>query len=1514
MKRLFALLLVVAMLLSLCVLPTSAADSAADKAKLSVDSFYKFTSQDTTNDGIAIGDRIETCGENDYLAVRVTFCAEDKDYYLMGLTMSLKYDSSMVEPYYWENRMGATFGYAYFANNFMSGAGNEKESGRIELSGASNYGQDIRKGTTVNVAYFLFKVKPGVEAGNAAFELECSKLYDQQDPAGDAIQIQDTIDVVGGSIPVNGVAPTIGSIAIDPEKASSTYASGETFTLSAASTKGTRITNRVEFKVQQNGVDYTGNGLTIEDDKLTVATGENAADVGTYTITATPKPGVDCNAGTPTAATFTITPATIEGLTVTITGFGKGQDSTQTTATADNAGLATPTITWSQFNSEDTTPVTTFVGGTSYKASILLSAKDKNYKFKDGFSVSDVEVTADGRAENTTIGYELTKNSDGTYTLLVTLKTAAKDTPQITLPATPITAIYGQTLADIEEQLSTALSADVPGTFTWKDSTTDVGNVGEEKTFTATFMPNDQANYTNVDVEVPVNVEQKEIDLSSITNASWKYPAGGFTYDGTVKTVELNIPADLQPYVEASYVGNTATNVPGAAESYQYTATATLSLKDSVNCKLKEGADTRRTLEWTINKADYTGEKSDCTKHAYVSASQRLTLTPADFGMSTADAIYNEITGVSFRYDKTDLEGKLVTNYETVDAAKSLKLDLRAATADEVTRNYTETYSVVFTSPNYNDITVTLKIVASNKETKTGVITITNVSDTYTYGSVVSPDVEGKPEDAGNETFTYYDEQNNVVNVATGTTLPVGKYTVVASCEDNTYIYTASKNFEINPRSISGSTVTFTPSSLVYDNDNHELTMSVTLGGKELTPTTDYTVTFDDAAGVTVVEENQKWGTVCAPGEYKFTVKGKGNYAGEVTATFTVGKASLKNADVGDIAPVDYDGTAKTPKPTVTFNGITLKEDTDYTLSYSNNTNVGNATITITAKADSEYFTDSTEKTFKINAIHIDTNTKIKVAAIPDQVYNAQPQEPAVTVKFGDKTLVKGTDYTVNYANNTNVSGGTLASATITGIGNFTGEKQATFKINPANLNLSNKNFTHVYTDNVNQTYTVPADMFLAAEKEANKEFTITKTSLTYALTAGEDVLTGNPTVSGNTISYTLKGTPDALGTVAVEVPVHATCGNYKDSTFLLTITVTDKTDVSNNISFPDGTRTYTGSGIKYEAATLNGNSVNMTYTYAANVNTGASLTTDNLPLTVGTYTVTATYSDATSFGSKTATFEIKPATPTTPDPVKVDGPGKKLADLEESMRKDIGLAGQFTWTDANGNSLPSTTEIQPDTEYKWTFTPDNANYSEIKGSFVPYVDDISYLPAVIGGNTGSFNFRDVTRTDYYYNAVKWAAENGIASGTSSRTFSPDAVCTRAQTVTFLWRAAGSPLPRYRVNPFTDVSPYDYYYNAVLWAVEEGITTGLTATTFGPDATVTRGQVATFLYRAASAAKPNTFNPFTDVKSSAYHYDAILWAYDNSITTGTSTTTFSPDAFCTRAQIVTFLYRFYQGR
>ncbi len=174
--------------------------------------------------------------------------------------------------------------------------------------------------------------------------------------------------------------------------------------------------------------------------------------------------------------------------------------------------------------------------------------------------------------------------------------------------------------------------------------------------------------------------------------------------------------------------------------------------------------------------------------------------------------------------------------------------------------------------------------------------------------------------------------------------------------------------------------------------------------------------------------------------------------------------------------------------------------------------------------------------------------------------------------------------------------------------------------------------------------------------------------------------------------------------------------------------------------------------------------------------------------------------------------------------------------------------------------------------------------------------------------------FVDVATGSYYEDAVDWAVENGITKGTDDTHFSPDGICTRAQAVTFLWRAAGSPKPETRAMPFTDVPVGSYYYDAVLWAVENGITKGTSDTTFSPNMTCSRAQIVAFLWRSEKSPAAGTANPFADVKSDAYYADAVLWAVKENITKGTTSTTFSPNAGCTRAQIVTFLYRAYQGK
>ena len=217
-----------------------------------------------------------------------------------------------------------------------------------------------------------------------------------------------------------------------------------------------------------------------------------------------------------------------------------------------------------------------------------------------------------------------------------------------------------------------------------------------------------------------------------------------------------------------------------------------------------------------------------------------------------------------------------------------------------------------------------------------------------------------------------------------------------------------------------------------------------------------------------------------------------------------------------------------------------------------------------------------------------------------------------------------------------------------------------------------------------------------------------------------------------------------------------------------------------------------------------------------------------------------------------------------------------------------------LTVTDKNGNELT----LKDKGNGKYTFTMP-AGKVEVKATFM---EDNSML---------NF-FYDVPNGAYFYEAVKWAVDKGITNGLSDTMFGPYESCTRAQIVTFLWRAAGSPEPK-TVSSFTDVPASAYYAKAVAWAVENGITNGMTVTMFAPDATCTRGQSVTFLYRALKGTASGSAN-FTDVKSDAFYADAINWAVANNVTNGTSNTTFSPNADCTRAEIVTFLYRAYQGK
>lgn len=242
----------------------------------------------------------------------------------------------------------------------------------------------------------------------------------------------------------------------------------------------------------------------------------------------------------------------------------------------------------------------------------------------------------------------------------------------------------------------------------------------------------------------------------------------------------------------------------------------------------------------------------------------------------------------------------------------------------------------------------------------------------------------------------------------------------------------------------------------------------------------------------------------------------------------------------------------------------------------------------------------------------------------------------------------------------------------------------------------------------------------------------------------------------------------------------------------------------------------------------------------------------------------------------------------------------------------------------AGGSISPSgDVSVREGRDQAFTITPDKGyavanvkidgkSIGAVKSYTFEYVKKSHTIEVVFmkaNGNPQTGVFADVATGSYYEEAVDWAVENGITQGTDDTHFSPDGICTRAQAVTFLWRTAGSPEPETRTMPFTDVPVGSYYYDAVLWAVENGITNGTSDTTFSPNMTCSRAQIVAFLWRSEKSPAAGTANPFADVKSTVYYADAVLWAVKEDITKGTTNITFSPDADCTRAQIVTFLWR-----
>ena len=424
------------------------------------------------------------------------------------------------------------------------------------------------------------------------------------------------------------------------------------------------------------------------------------------------------------------------------------------------------------------------------------------------------------------------------------------------------------------------------------------------------------------------------------------------------------------------------------------------------------------------------------------------------------------------------------------------------------------------------------------------------------------------------------------------------------------------------------------------------------------------------------------------------------------------------------------------------------------------------------------------------------------------------------------------------------------------------------------------------------------------------------------AAVPGNDLLTfeglavglGDFTANGTNYTYTLQNDSGATSTLVTAVSGNGEPVSINGQALSTggSATVAIPNSGTTDIVVEIGTKTYTltilrNSGTGGEATS---------YTLTFDTNGGSTIA----PITQDYGTAITAPADPTKTGYTFAGWT--PAIPTTM-------PAENLTVTAQWRYNGGGSSGYSYYTiqataGTGGSISPSgNVSVREGKDQTFTITPDKGyavSNVKIDGKSIGAVKSYTFenvrrthtievIFMKANGNPQTGVFVDVATGSYYEDAVDWAVGNGITQGTDATHFSPDGICTRAQAVTFLWRAAGSPKPETRTMPFTDIPAGSYYYDAVLWAVENGITKGTSDTTFSPNMTCTRAQIVAFLWRSEKSPAAGTANPFADVKSAAYYADAVLWAAKEDITKGTTNTTFSPGADCTRAQIVTFLWR-----
>ena len=1038
---------------------------------------------------------------------------------------------------------------------------------------------------------------------------------------------------------------------------------------------------------------------------------------------------------------------------------------------------------------------------------------------------------------------------------------------------------------------------------------------------------------------------------------------------GEEKTAEL--PLTVTVYFD----DGTDTSGSEAIAAWAYTGTLPEGVTwDSTHRKLvvtnkaKEG---KVTFTATYASVASTPAEVTITKETpaetYVKIGDQIGGTPATSITIPTDSSNNRVDYSAKVYDQYGQEtDKMVTwsltptsipsgvtlDTTTSPGAATVVVDKNAVGGTKITLTATCTAASA-------DLTITL-----NTKPTHALTAFANPAVTGTYGDTIT----GQTVTSTTGDVKYSSSNSGVVSVdeTTGalTVRKAGDATITAKVAENATYAGASASYtvKVNQRELKITGLTATDRT--YEPGNQ----SVTLSGGKLSGKVgkdDVSVTMPTSGTMTDADAgSDKQVNVTTP---SLTGTAADNYTLKTISGITVNIAQA-TPDVGTVtrsAPADiYEST---PLSSITL-GMTGTASSSGTLKLDDG-----QTLTEGTKDYNWTFSPKDSKNYE--TVHGTISLLVKADGLTGISVSGTPKKTAY--KWGEVFEATGVTITATYASGAtkNVTADATIPTALT-VGQTEVEVSyggKTCKI--TDITVDQADARTLAPIEISQKYTVITEQSKDIGKAGMPEDAGT---LTY--TAGTATSTGSATIAfavdGSTVKFTITNGAD---TEVITLPVTISSTNYKDSTVNVVITLTDK-ETQKALTITGGTEVTYGKELTLGTT---GGSTNGAVTYAVTNGTGAATINGNVlkATKAGTVTVTATmagnddYADVTS---APVTITINKADPTgTPEYTKITTSGKTLKDANLTTGT-ITPEGTIKWNDAE------TTVVEANKSYGWTFTPeDGDNYNVKTGTIKLYTKSSSsgggsgvatYAITVKDAKNGdvtsshktasagtsvtltvapdkgyalntltvldsknkeikltqkngkytftmpagkvtveaSFRaenpFTDVPADAYYEDAVLWAVEQGITGGASATTFNPDGNCTRAQAVTFLWRAAGSPEAK-SMSSFVDVADDAYYAKAVAWAVEKGITGGTSATTFSPEAICTRAQIVTFLWRANGSPIVSGNSVFGDVAADAYYAAAVKWAEKNGITGGIGGGLFGSDNTCTRAQIVTVLHR-----